>query len=418
MPIDSRLQRIDHFVVLLMENRSFDHCLGYLSLKAGRGDVNGLIGNESNPWETKRVPVTAAGLRNVETDPPHGAPAQVEQRGNNDNSGFIRAYMKAEGHKPQARPDDVMLYYDEQMLPAFDFFAREFCVCDAWHAAIPGPTWPNRMYAFAGTSMGRLTNDLPDAPGLQFPTIFDILSGQGVDWRFFESDVASVRMFASHLGDRTRIKYYDDPQFGFAALAKAGQLPPVTYIDPNFTSIPGLSSNDDHPPRNPIYGQALAAEIYKILRSSPKWTRTALIITYDEHGGFYDHVQPPAAADDVIRSRGFRVPAFVISPWSGRGAVRSEVYDHTSILRTILNRFVDPAAKMSTRVDAAKDLSLAFSEPSARATKPMPTFDIASRLVHTHVPKDAGGEPTDIAADLAELRRRRDAAFALKGLVA
>ncbi len=401
------LAKIDHVVVLLMENRSFDHYLGYLRLHGGRTDIDGPTGHESNPWQGQDYRLTRAGTRNVHADPPHGHERTLQQL-RDGNRGFVAAYMEAEGQHPDARPDDVMLYYDERMLPVYDFFAREYCVCDHWHASLPGPTWPNRMYALAGTADGRLTNDIPPAPGLTFPSIFDVLTARGVDWRFYEHDVGSIRLFASHLGDDTHVLDYHDPNDGFLPTARGGRLPAVTFIDPDFTQIPSVGTNDDHPPSHPLYGQDLAGRIYEALRQGPQWNRTALIITYDEHGGFYDHVVPPAAEDDHYPRYGVRVPTFIVSPWVGRGVVRSETYDHTSTLKTILARFVPDAPRLSRRVDHARDLSLAFSEPHRRHTPPAPAVDLA---MVKDVPT---GGPTDLAAGLAELRARRNAVRAAR----
>jgi len=168
----------------------------------------------------------------------------------------------------------------------------------------------------------------------------------------------------------------------FVERAAKGQLPAVSWIDPNFIDLTfgPAGSNDDHPPSDLHAGQKLALELFDAVVQGPSWEKTMVIVTYDEHGGFYDHVPPPACEDDSpqLRSLGPRVPAFVLSPWVGAGSVSSTIYDHTSIIKTILARFCRKAngtvPDMGARVRAAEHLGGVLTEASARPAIPRSSY--------------------------------------------
>jgi phospholipase C len=268
-----------------------------------------------------------------------------------------------------------MNYYDAQHVPSFDHLAREFCICDRWFSSIPGPTQPNRMYSLAGESAGKKDN-LPNsallAGGWKVKPIYQFLP-KNVSWRHYSHDIASLRFINGYQGLVQEIdkvnKFYDR--------AKNGTLTNISWIDPDFGTLiyPG-PSNDDHPPHDISNGQNLVRRVYNALLNGPKsqWERTLLIVTYDEHGGFYDHVSPrqwtPADDRPAFRQYGVRVPAFVISPWVGKrvsyGSRENVVFDHTSTLKTILKRFCPPATKMTARVTAANDLGVLLTETKPR----------------------------------------------------
>jgi len=292
-----------------------------------------------------------------------------------------------------------MGYHNHVDLPVYDFLAKQFTICDRWFASLPTDTWPNRLYALTGGS-GGLTTTPSDSdvernpPGYLLKTIFEVLQGLGVDWIEFFSDLPFSLIFRTLAQDaeytarmRTLVE--------FANLAKAGDLPSVTWIDPNYQDVPdGISkANDDHPPGDVCLSQQLIAGIYQTLSSSPAWTKTLLLITYDEHGGFYDHVTPPGTPsapgappapggppDDnpSLTRYGVRVPAFVVSPWAQPKYVSKETYDHTSILATILRRFcVGPAGSapsMGARTDHASDVGSLLSADSPQAVASAPAI--------------------------------------------
>jgi phospholipase C len=397
------LGQIEHIVVLMMENRSFDHMLGYLR-NDGMPEVNGLVGTESN--------LDAAGGKHVvhpyppepfadSPDPCH-APECVAQQLDDDNQGFVKNFEWWMGERkvnPPPDPGYVMGHYTAQHVPVYDFLARNFCVCDAWHSSIPGDTMPNRLYSIAGEEadplgahgLGPLLDWLPDSIKGEFAKvpIYDLKAFthqlQDGDWRWYSHDPATLRAVDGAYRDVTNLDrdnfaWFDKKEISLGM--QAGELPivlddsflddaakgtlhKVSWIDPNFVNLKVLdtSSDDDHPPSHIHAGQQLVLTLYDALARSPSWENTLLVITYDEHGGFYDHVAPPPVPDgDPGRfpTFGVRVPAFVVGP-----RVRKEVchtrFDHTSLISTILRRFAaDPdqaIANMGPRAQEASDLS-------------------------------------------------------------
>ena len=211
----------------------------------------------------------------------------------------------------------------------YDHLAREFCVCDRWFCSVPGATWPNRLYAVAGQAAGskdgQASSDL--RPALVRAAPRDAARSR---WRWYSHDVGTLRFSDAQfrVGYLDKFAYFDRRSLlaprNFLDDAKEGKLPAVSWIDPNFVDVSFIGpsgSNDDHPPSDIKAGQELVLKSYSALVNSPKWRKTMLIVTYDEHGGFFDHVLPPAAHDDepAFRTYGVRVPALVVSPFTERG---------------------------------------------------------------------------------------------------
>jgi phospholipase C len=365
------LSEINHIVVLMLENRSFDQMLGYLRLKAHRNDVDGLTGNERNdyPAGTHHSPQ----LMNETTfsPDPHHDWDNVKVQLDNKNGGFVADFATYNPKPPQ--PERVMNYFDENHVPSFDNLAKQFCVCDRWFSSLPGATQPNRMYALAGESGGK-KNNLPNsqllAGGWKVKPIYQFLPNK-VTWRHYSHDIASLRFIKGYQGPVAEI----DKITKFFDAAKKGKLANVSWIDPDFGTFiyPG-PPNDDHPPHDISNGQVLVRKVYNALVSGPKWKQTLLVVVYDEHGGFFDHVSPrnwtPDDNYEEFKKYGVRVPAFVISPWVRKGVAygsqQNVVFDHTSILKTILKRFCPATTKMTKRVTAATDLSALLTQTKAR----------------------------------------------------
>jgi phospholipase C len=347
-PTVGNLSRIDHVVVLMLENRSFDHMLGYLKLEAGL-PVDGLEASMANTHggKTYRVHHLKSTKLTKDQDPGHGG-SDVKQQLANGNGGFVANYAK---HNPKdPNRGSVMGYYNGTDLPLYDHLAREYAVCDRWFCSVPGATWPNRLYAVCGKAAG--SKDNRSQPLYAVPSFIRHLDRAKVSWRWYAHEyVATLRLTDDRYRfslSRKNFRYFNRRTAAlgrsFLEHAAAGDLASVSWIDPNFVDFDLLGpagSNDDHPPSDVKAGQNLVLALYTALASSPKWSKTLLVITYDEHGGFFDHVPPPAAKDDspAFRSYGPRVPALVISPLIPRGTVSSEIYDHTSIIKTILLRF-------------------------------------------------------------------------------
>jgi phospholipase C len=309
-----------------------------------------------------------------------------------DMGGFVDSY--AATHPADPDPGVVMGYYTGADLPVFDHLTSEFAVCDRWFCSVPGATWPNRLYAAAGGASGSLDNrKVPIYDVATFPRRLDAAR---VDWRWYYHDVPTLRLMDERYRfDLRRFATFSRRQWlapkTFIDAAAAGQLPAVSWIDPNFTDqdVVGPSgANDDHPPSDVRDGQDLVLRIYHALATAKTWPKTLFVIVYDEHGGLFDHVPPPATGDGGRFGRfGPRVPAIVVSPFVERGAVSSEQYDHTSLIRTILERFCRSSSgaipDMGPRVAEARHLggllTLARPRPAPSVAALAPLVAAAAR---------------------------------------
>ena len=312
--------RIDTVVFLMMENRSFDHYFGSLRLVEGRSDVDGLIEGMSNPHPGGGVVEVYPAVEPCIDDPPHGWNDCHNQWGDGANDGFVTEYLAR--HGPDT-PGRVMGYWDRERLPASYALADRFVLCQRWFCSVMSSTWPNRYYSLAAQSGGAKGNYVP---GGDFPSIFDRLDGAGLTWNAYYSNAPfSVLLPSSQIGD-ARFRGIED----FFAHAEAGYLPNFSLIEPFY------GMNSDHPPEHPLAGQILIASVYEALARSEHWDRSLLVVTYDEHGGFFDHVSPPtvpdARADEGFDRLGFRVPGLVIGPWVWPGHLSDTQLEHTSML--------------------------------------------------------------------------------------
>ena len=387
------LSKIDHIVVVMMENRSFDHMLGYLSKEGGRSEVEGLKWeNDDNRTQYNYysgryyypINLTDTGVFTSEAISPDHSHESVRSQMTDGMMHFVSDFAKKKvGDDPELLKL-VMGYYAAHELPTYDMLAREFAICDHWFSSHVGPTWPNRFVALTGElnrdSYGEPEVDTPlytDFTPSEATTLFDHLTHRGVSWQYFEQRASMMRAFTKYSFDMVNVLEYSDPINGFKAAAKNG-LKSVTFIDPLFGDLPaGVNSpqdNDDAPPSDLKHGQQFISEIVTTLFtpvSNPNWMKTMLVIVYDEHGGFYDHVQPPDNATPLLGQNsgklGPRVPAFVVSAWTPGGHVLKDTFDHATIAATILRRFCSPHPPvMSPRVTAALDLRGALSLSTPR----------------------------------------------------
>ncbi|MRG92280.1 alkaline phosphatase family protein [Polyangium spumosum] len=360
------LAPIDTFVILMMENRSFDHYLGSLRSIEGR-DVIGLDGTEKNPAPDG----TWVGAFKLDDftpeDPPHNWDASHAQWNGGKNDGFVLAHAGSS----QA---DVMGYHVREQLPALYALADAHAVCDRWFASVMGPTWPNRFYLHGGTSKGQKGN----LPVLGYDSIFKYLDEAKVSHRVYFHDVAWCSGgYLKTTGLSGIEKFFED--------AAAGALPNVVFIDPQFF---GAGANDDHPDHDIRLGQALIASVYAALAKSPQWGRCMFVLTYDEHGGFFDHVSPPTTEDDEaeFRQLGFRVPSIVAGPFTRKGCAVSTELEHVSVIRTLCRRFGLPA--WNERIAAANDLSSCIQPAYLTAPRPpveLPPVDVSMVELHARV---------------------------------
>lgn len=335
---------ITTYVVLMMENRSYDHLLGARKLLEGRpGD--GLLASMSNPALDGRpvAPYPATFTTGCVPDPPHGWGAAHESFAAGAMNGFVHAHQA----RYQLGANDPMQYLTREMVPVSWALADAYASCDRWFCSVMGPTWPNRMYWMSGTSQGIRSNQIP-VQGFSWDHIFARLDAAGVPWRYYYGNIPVVSLIEGYApGDRMR--RFDD----FFSDARDGTLPPVVYIDPSFFG------NDDHPPLHPLLGQQLISSIYIALATSPQWKNCMFLVTYDENGGFFDHVPPPTSPDahaaDGFDQLGFRVPTIAAGPYVKSGYVSSVPSDHTSVLRHFEKMF--SLAPLTMRSSAASDLS-------------------------------------------------------------
>jgi phospholipase C len=458
-----RLNAVEHIVVVMLENRSFDHMLGYLSLPPalggkGRGRVDGLTdpGRNINYCEGRSYPIhhlNRTAFSNEAEDPDHSGHSADEQL-EADNGGFVSNFKRYATAKAAALgvavPDAslVMGYYDGKDLPVFDHLASEYCVVDNWFSSVPGATWPNRLYAAAGRAEGSRDDIAP--PLYSLPSFARYLDDHKVDWRWYSFDPGTLRAIdpAYRLSDHHRFAYVDSRKLSVLERAvgeltaegpsflddvAAGRLPAVSWIDPRFKDLRvlGPDSNDDHPPSDVLAGQDLILTIYHALSAAGTWPKTLLVIAYDEHGGFYDHVKPPAAVDEDpnFRRLGVRVPALVASPLVARESSAVQMlgdgihFDHTSIIKTILTRFCNTNGRipaLSARVAAADHLGHLLHDGPPRTAVP-PHDQLAARMIEWHQgwasarfndPVAAGGAPGSLTEfqtgfyEMARLLRR------------
>ncbi len=381
------LSKVDHIVVVMMENRSFDQMLGFLSRDAGRTDVEGLQ-RETDENRTQfnfyngrfYYPEQLTDTR-ILLSPHHGHEAVKGQMADGMMH-FVSNYATIVGDDPTSLRL-VMGYYGAEQLPTYATLAHQFAICDHWFAPHVGPTIPNRFVLLTGdlnrNTSGEPEVDTPDYKTFtpsESPTLFDHLTERGVSWKYFQHRASMMRLFTRYTFDMTNVVEFDDPSRGFHATA-AAQLPSVTFVDPAFGDLPAgvgqIPDNDDAPPADLRDGQAFIADIMHTLfepQRNPNWEKTMLIIVYDEHGGFYDHVQPPTDSVPLLGQNsgklGPRVPAFVVSPWTPARTVLKDVFDHATIPATILRRFCSPhPPSMGARVSGARDLrdSLSLTHP-------------------------------------------------------
>jgi len=377
------LDQISHVVVLMLENRSFDSMLGRLYRDPTK--IDGLSGAESNLDDSgAAVPVwhgsgtDATTMTIPDPDPGEcfvdmntqlfGVPEVPVPTPAPTMGGFVKNYMAQPGHPPGSA---VMHHFTPDQVPVISALATQFAVCDRWHASAPCQTWPNRFFVHTGTANGWENNDPTHFPYLM-PTIFNRFEDRGLanGWKVYFHDMPQSLTLSRLWPHAERFRFYAEFQHD----ARNGQLPSYAFIEPRYfadTSLP----NDEHPPHVVTLGEQLIADVYNCLRAGPAWTETLLVITYDEHGGCYDHVPPPNATPPSAVATtpfnfdryGVRVPAVIVSPYIAPGTVLrppgTVPYDHTSIIATLRKRF-GLGAPLSDRDAAAPDLEPVLGLPT------------------------------------------------------
>ena len=360
------MPQIDYFTVVMMENHSFDNILGML----GRGDC---------------FPRGKTGQPTIALPDGHGnlvhafhMPSECQTNGVGQNWNLAHHSLVG-GNRGfvEGSTGEAVGYFLGEDLPFTWDMARTFPIADRWFSSLLGQTDPNRRYLMAGTSLGQvadgLNKDLPPNG-----TIFDVLNRHGITWKDYYSNESSIGVWLPLLTEPA-ITANLNPLDRYYADAAAGTLPQFSFVEPNYS----VSSEEN--PQDIQFGDQFLASIVNAMMSGPQWKKSMLVWTYDEWGGWYDHVAPPAAIppDDVLPilspnqvparfdQYGFRVPAGVVSPLAKRDFVSHTVYDHTSVLKTFERKWNLPAF---TRRDAnAHDLfdMVDLHAPPAFATPPV-----------------------------------------------
>jgi phospholipase C len=356
------LADINAVVVVMMENRSFDHHFGSLSLDGGypgAAIVDGLHGRESCP-DLAGNDVACWRMSGGEPRyiPTHKWDACHLAYDGGKNDGFIRASIGA-------GVNQVMGFHDRQQLPVQYALADQFTVCDRWFSSVMGPTWPNRFYLQAATSDGHRENK---SIGFGGPaTVWERLGDRCISSRnYFAAPApwyaAAFPAKAFSGNDAVTAARIED----FFRDARTGNLPEFSIIDPDFLS------NDGHPAHDLALSEVFISSVYRAMAESPQWSRSLLVVTYDEHGGFFDHVAPPQTQDqrDDFRQLGFRVPALVIGPTVWRGKVVSTPFEHVSVAATLATRY--GIESLGARMDVANDLSSCIDPARVAAPAPPP----------------------------------------------
>lgn len=452
------LAQINRIVVLMMENRSFDHLLGYLSLPEFGGlAVDGLkapfdpavFGNPAR-WDEKReLPTGPVRLpfpmpdRELPHDLPHERKkvtrqlAELPVSGLATMKGFAAAYAFAEGESQNTTKPEPMGYCTPADIPVTDFLARNYAVCDRWFAPLPTSTQPNRLMALSGfTRIDETDKLIPDQP-----TVLDWM-GNRVRWRVYHAGFSFMTLMSRYWDDLLageRFRWFDELE---EDIAKEGpdEFPQVIFIEPAYADAPiefNWPPNDNHPPLPLAPGEDFIRAVYQVLTSNEAiWNETALIITYDEHGGFFDHVVPPSIVTapppkakwkdkTPFKTLGVRVPALIVSPYVNPGTVCSELFDHTSILQFIAEQFAPDKNGFSDDVNRRRDatdeelriqsVAKVFNRVDPRPPVTPPQATQHGKLRPEREPS-ANSEAFAAAASSLLKKRKKDAIARYKGL--
>ena len=393
------LSLVDTIVIVMMENRSFDHMLGHLSYReyANGTSVEGL-----------RDPLTQQAYENLyegspyypflmadgplPSDPPHERQSVETQlayspvTGTYSMSGFVEAYYQSTPVSRTQTPEP-MGFFPPSAVPIMNVLANNFAVCDRWFAALPTGTQPNRLMALTGASRVDDTRDQLLPAG---PTLLDWATSREVRWRVYHAGLSFFILlgrFDQVLGPNFRAFEQLAYDVGHEA---ADLFPQLILIEPSYADAPHLGSehpNDDHPPLAVGFGEQFLRQIYEALTCNPeRWAKTVLIVTYDEHGGFFDHVPPravpyapPDAAYPPFATTGVRVPALVVSPLVAARHVYSEPLDHTSILQFLAERFSPDEGGYSPEVNQRRALGIMSVSEVLNLSSPRPVIPAVPR---------------------------------------
>jgi len=403
---------IEHVILLLLENRSFDQMLGCFQTQYP--DLEGI--DPAKPRfnvdkNGKQIFQEETREQQMELDPGHRLKDVLAQL-DKDNGGFVNNFADIHPKSTELQRKQIMGFYPLMFLDALHRMARDFTICDHWFSSVPGPTWTNRFFALSGTSSGRV--EMPE--GIKDPklgeffrqdqsTLFDRLNEKNVAWNIYFYDFPASLILNHQRRAENLGRYQGIDQF-FKDAAHTRPFPQFSLIEPKYA---GRDQNDDHPPHNIMKGEKLIADVYNAIRSQEElWKSSLIVILFDEHGGFYDHVSPPAAVapddehDEYTFDRlGVRVPAVLVSPWVDK-RVEKTVFDHTSLLKYLVDKW--DLGPLGARTAAANSIGVAIERTTARddtlpfirvsqahLTPPRPELEFEDSSKH-HAALDAFGE--------------------------
>ncbi len=439
------MQRINHFVVLMLENRSFDHLFGFFATPAGQ-KIENILSADSTPVNLLD-PAKPKSPSNPSFEVSQPAPFAVDDkegpshsfnsvnvqltnnsRGPSDavpilNNGFARNYADNLKHRLRVvdheHVEQVMQSFSPDQLPSINQLALEFCLCDHWHCEVPGPTMPNRMYMHSSTSEGYVHNDFKRPYASK--TVFELFEEKGLTWAIYFHDLHDLLQFRNLAPTKEHFRRFEE----WSSDVAASRLPHYTFLFPRFMNRRGpdgnpLFANSQHAPEDVRFGDNLIADVYEELAANPNlFQETALVITYDEHGGFYDHVHPsPAPNPDGLNSPnpddranstpayfafdrlGLRVPTVIVSPWIAKGTIEHRQLQHTSIIKTV--REIFGLNGLNRRENSAQSFADLF-EVAARPRSPedMPSklnrasLEATMESVVAGIPLNPADEPLD-----------------------
>lgn len=421
------MPQIKHIVVLMLENRAFDHMVGYM--QSATYPINGIDAanpptNPMSPQDATPVAATPDAPDVLSFDAGHSVSdtnLQVYFRvegpppSGPTNKGFVYSYSLQQGVTPATAPL-IMKCFPPDRLPVLTRLASEFALCTRWYSSMPGPTWPNRFFVHCATSKGFIDNSLLHNYDMRtiFENLSDVNSGS---WKIYSHDFPQSQV----------LNGISQPQFdgnwdsigGFKDDCSSGTLPNYSFIEPKYTTFLG-EANDQHPPHNVQAGELLIAEVYDAVRNGPGWNDTLLIVLYDEHGGIFDHDFPPQAVppDDHVQQfsfdrYGLRIPSILISPYIKAGTVAETIFDHSSIPAMVKKVFGLPAY-LTKRDAAANTFEQVFNLAQPRTDAPTNVTALANAKA---VPRDEWGDENANAAQMqAKLAQGDTSSVPVSGL--
>ncbi|HXN98138.1 MAG TPA: alkaline phosphatase family protein [Candidatus Acidoferrales bacterium] len=391
MPVG--LDNLKHIVSLMMENRSFDHMLGFL--RSANYPIEGLSGNESN-LDSAGTPVKvspdAVYFGDLTPDPDHSHFGVMQQLFDGaspasaapSNAGFVKDYGSITNNVEASH--HIMKCFSAANLPILSTLAQQFCVCDRWFSSVPGPTFPNRAFAHAATSIGRVDMSPVGYVGIS-KTIYELLDENAIGARIYYNDTTLAATFPRLL---LKMNSYFATFPSFVAACADNSLPAYSFIEPRYNTLAVedlfYTASDQHPDHDVQEGEKLIQQVFNAVWSNPDVRNsTLLVITYDEHGGLYDHVPPlPRTVNPDGKTwagaagnpdppfdftwLGVRVPAVLVSPYIPAGSIDRTLYDHTSVIATaakLLLKNIQPAF-LTQRDKNAKTFESNLSLTAAR----------------------------------------------------